>query len=311
MDEKVKKDLVIIIGSNRCGTTSLYNYLKQHPEVEASRVKMTGYFLDKNYPKATFTINDYYEDGNDFFKAYFNAQNAPVFLEASPDYMYSKGTLNRLVEFKKFNNINLKLIALVRDPRQRFYSMFFHLKKLDLLKEGIGLKEFFDLQTYNYDDDLVKSTMAMGFYHRFLKKYEATFSNDELIVCSFEEMTQEPKKILIELCNWIGISPNIYDDNFKFEKYNQGIKKTKTKSQKTYLRWRKKVFSFVLERPLLFKFISPIAQVISKQLFKPKKNESKDNWERSEIYHLLSKQYKDEAMQLSKLFPSLKLTWDE
>ncbi len=312
MVTKLKKNVIIIIGSNRCGTTSLYNYLKVHPNITASRIKMTGYFLDKNYPKADYRIAHYYDDGKDFFKSYFNQSNSNTFLEASPDYMYSKGTLKRLIDFKKENKVNLKLIVLIRDPRERFYSLFYHLKKLDRLDETISLEEFLNLQTNNYEDDLVKSSLEMGFYHKYLGKYVETFTADELFICPFEKLALEPKATVSDLCKWIGISPTIYESDFNFVKHNQGLRQTKTKAQKNYIYWRKKMFSFIMERPWLFNIIKPIAKLVSNKLFNPNVDNIKDNnWKSSQTYLLLSKKYEDEAVQLGKLFPTLKLMWHE
>lgn len=311
MAQSINKTVIIIIGSNRCGTTSLYNYLKEHPQIIGSRVKMTGFFLDKDYPKADYQVAAYHADGKDYFATNFQHTSGLYYLEASPDYMYSKGTLQRLITFKEKEQINLKLIALLRDPKDRFFSMFHHVKKLDLVDEAISLEEFYKTQSQNYSDRLATSVLEMGHYSKSLKQYSERLSEEELTIVPFKKLVSDPEDVLTNLCKWIGLPPDVYGKDFSFDNYNEGLKQKRTTSQKLYIRLRKSFFLFLIRKPAIFNLLRPVAKLVSNRLFSQVGKESESqSFKESKVAQSLSEEYKNEASELIKLFPNLKLEWE-
>lgn len=106
----------IIAGSQRSGTTSLYHYLSEHPQIASAVVKEIHYF-DINYTKGL----SWYQ-GN-FPKA--NAQpDAPRSItgEASPYYAFHPHAMRRIAE----DFPAMKLILIMRNPVDRAYSQFQH-----------------------------------------------------------------------------------------------------------------------------------------------------------------------------------------
>src|SRR5690606_13988215 len=98
----MEKEYLIIIGTNKAGTTSLFDYLENHPEIEGSFVKQTFFFLDKSLQeKLDLGSVYYYNGGLHLFDSYFSDENRKYKLEASPDYLYAKYTPKRLHNFMK------------------------------------------------------------------------------------------------------------------------------------------------------------------------------------------------------------------
>ncbi|MEW6715877.1 MAG: hypothetical protein AB1345_00005, partial [Chloroflexota bacterium] len=86
-----EKRFLIIAGTTRAGTTSLFKYLSDHPDVCAASVKETGFFLDADYPNPPPTKYRA-EDGLSRYESYFSScPEKPVRLEATPGYLYSPG----------------------------------------------------------------------------------------------------------------------------------------------------------------------------------------------------------------------------
>ena len=122
----------LIIGAQKSGTTSLYEYLKQHPDVLMSNKKETEFLAyDKFYLKGF----NYYEK---FFSGY---KGQKCVGEASTDYSNYVGlekTIKRIYDFNK----NMKLIYILRTSTriggnsEKYYSSY---GSFQLQKNGIIL----------------------------------------------------------------------------------------------------------------------------------------------------------------------------
>ena len=114
----------LIIGYQKCGTTSLYNYLAQHTNIAPAGRKETHYF----------SIS--YWRGINWYKSYFptiftkkkkGGKTNGKFItgEASPQYIYHTYSLDRIQKTLP----NVKLILLLRNPIDRAYSAYQHVYK--------------------------------------------------------------------------------------------------------------------------------------------------------------------------------------
>ncbi len=105
----MKRPNLFIVGFGRSGSTSLYNYLAQHPQIYMSPVKEPKYFcgemLEGAETTAVRTLSDYLA----LFDA---AEQEKVLGEASTMYILSDLAAQRIHEF----NPNSKIVVLLRDP---------------------------------------------------------------------------------------------------------------------------------------------------------------------------------------------------
>ena len=83
MSKLNKNPNFFIVGAPKCGTTTLFSWLSEHPNVFMSRVKEPNHFnKDFNFPK--------YRDKNDYLKLFKDANYQHVCIgEASPYYLFS------------------------------------------------------------------------------------------------------------------------------------------------------------------------------------------------------------------------------
>ena len=119
---------LFVIGAAKAGTTALYDYLAQHPDVFLSRVKEPMFFSrEENYAKGL----DWYEG------AYFQgAEHYPVRAEATPHYLYwSEKVAPRIKE--AYAERLVKFVASFRDPVSRAYSWYWN-----MVREGREDLEF-------------------------------------------------------------------------------------------------------------------------------------------------------------------------
>ena len=113
----------LIIGANKGGTTSLYNYLNQHPEIFMSPVKEPMFFttVECNYTKEekkSKGLSDAATTIEDYQKLFRGVENEKAIGEASTAYLANP----RCAKVIKKYVTDMKLISVLRHPVDRAYS---------------------------------------------------------------------------------------------------------------------------------------------------------------------------------------------
>lgn len=203
---------LIIGGTAKAATSSLFNYLNAHPQVCGSRIKET-YFFSQNY-------SDDLELDLARYAAYFSpGPDARVLFEASPNYLASRENvaprIKRLIP-------DVKLLFVLRNPVDRLYSHFNFAKgKLDLPRqmsfedfveccEAYNGGEIDQLQTRVAEKDL--RALEMGKYGKYLQNFYAEFDRSSILVIFFDDLNTDPLGKLGDICEFIGVDPSYYRD---------------------------------------------------------------------------------------------------
>lgn len=200
----------MIIGAGKSGTTSLYEYLLQHPQIHMSPVKETNFFAlrgqkveqedtseDQMYHYPWSVTSD--EAYIDLFKegASKNARG-----EVSPMYLYHPEAPGRIHELLP----EVKLIAILRQPAERLYSRYMHLWGEDRAPSN-DLNAIFDKDSVWWKrDDLVRE----GFYGTYLQRYYDLFPSARIKVYLFEDLRKRPEELIKDLYHFCGV-----DDQFQ------------------------------------------------------------------------------------------------
>ena len=163
----------LIIGAAKAGTTSLYRYLEQHPEVYMSPVKEPKFFalggerLDYRGPGDEARMRGASVTSLEDYRELFRGVSTETAVgEASTLYLYSERAAARI----KHHVPDVKLIAVLRNPVDRAYSDFLH-----LVRDGIEPLTDFP-QALEAEESRIRSRWApmwhyrrRGFYHPQLK----------------------------------------------------------------------------------------------------------------------------------------------
>lgn len=217
---------IIIAGTNKAGTTSLFEYLGMHPDITNSNPKQTLFFMDKDYKRYRTKKYEIHYDNNpsDYYK-FFNdslSKNSQYLLEASPDYMYSNTTCEKLLDFSKDFNVELKLIFILRDPIDRMKSWFKYGKQINLLEQELSFSEYVDMQTDDTDKHMVYSSKESGCYSKYLQPFLDNFSDDQIYLINLEDLKDKPHAVMDNLCDFLNIRTDVYS-NFEFKVVNQSV----------------------------------------------------------------------------------------
>lgn len=209
----------LIIGSQKCGTTSLYDYLIEHPQLWAAHIKEV-HFFDGGLEPTTNT----FQKGESWYRANFPLRKTmrpgDHTFEASPLYMFNPLVPQRISELIP----NVKLIAVLRNPTERAISHYFHEKRhhrepLDIADamhvEEKRLAPKLEAQDYKSETFIHLSYKSRGLYLEQLERFLDYFPRKNLLVLESETFFQDPKSTLHRVCEFVDIDPQFQFKNLQ------------------------------------------------------------------------------------------------
>ncbi|MBP1838708.1 sulfotransferase family protein [Formosa algae] len=208
-----------VIGTAKSGTTSIYQYLSQHPEIFLPNVKEIHYYSDATSkvdfdfikPKKNKTYHTkVIKDKKTYNSLFENATTETYLGDCSPSYFYDKKAARKI-----FNDYpKAKIIVVLRDPIDRAYSQYLMERRL-----GIEANDNF-LDALKSDFQNTKQRIwgidhlyvDHGMYYHQLQEYRKFFRDDQILCVSFQDLTKDTEKSLKEISRFLEI-----DSNFPFE----------------------------------------------------------------------------------------------
>jgi len=222
---------LIIAGTTKAGTTSLFNWLAEHPEVSASFRKETNFFLDREWENASIYR---YEDGIEKYGANYRYSLAEkLYIEASPEYLYSPGT-----PLKIFNSLpKAKILFILRDPFSRLISWYKFAKQIGIISPNLTFDDFIIQQSQN-TGSIKPNILEQGLYSKYLARYFEIFDSNRVKVIFFEELADNPLEVMKDICKFCEIDPEFYN-NFQFKVFNKTERMRFVKVHQIYITIRK------------------------------------------------------------------------
>lgn len=203
----------LVIGAAKAGTTALYDYLRQHPQVYMSPIKEPFFFAFEGQRLAFRGPN---EGANraitslEAYEALFQPRAGETALgEASALYLpvpEAPHGIRRHVP-------GAKLIAILRDPVDRAYSSFLQLIRDDLepcedFAAALALEESRIKDNWGF----LWRYRQLGFYHAQLRRYFDLFPSDQLRVYLYEDLDRDPLSLLRDVFRFIGVDDSFVPD---------------------------------------------------------------------------------------------------
>lgn len=202
----------LVIGAQRCGTSSLYTYLGRHPGVVPSLRKEVEYFSTR------------FGEGEGWYRAHFplrarlaasglRGSRSQTF-EATPDYLLDPRAPVRAAELLP----GAKIVVLVRDPVARAYSQYMHNRRLG--HEPLTFLEALDQEPSRIDGefDRMRSDpvydakplrrfgyVTRGMYADQLELWQAQYPAEQIRVIQTEALFNDTAATFDEILDFLGI----------------------------------------------------------------------------------------------------------
>ncbi len=203
----------MIIGSAKSGTTTLYKYLCQHPQIFMTTPKEPSYFAD--------FASGYGKDLNWYVSLFNDAQPKQICGEASTPYTHQTCHKPDIPKLIREVVPNVKMIYIMRHPVDRAYSQYLQQIKLFQGKQrklglSSALPETFEAllargNSVTDTDDYMKkiNVVSVSKYIEQIELYLKYFPRESLLFLLFEDLLKQPQILLSEVCNFLGIDNQI------------------------------------------------------------------------------------------------------
>ena len=192
---------LVIAGVSKAGTTSLFHYLGQHPDIGTSDVKELRYFTPLRYGERPEPIESY--------AAHFAACGENRYaLEATPGYFYGG---ERLARGMKDALPEVRVLVSLRAPVDRCWSWFGFVKSRMRIPKEMTFEAYLDrceeLHRAGVDGDIENQPfwgMGGGCYAQWLDAWTETFG-DRFRIVFFDELVRDPASVTTSTCEWLGL----------------------------------------------------------------------------------------------------------
>ena len=201
----------IILGAQKCGTTSLFHLLNRHPHVERAALKESRYF-DKHF-----------DEGSEWYRLHFPPPRwkdgrRSITGEASTKYLLHPRVPERIAKVVP----QARLIVLLRNPVDRAYSQYQHwvrnaresqrfeeaveAEMERLLGEEDGTSEHELRASVEHPGVGHSNYLKRGIYVDQLLPWSKFFSDEQMLVLKSEDFFERPRDILKLVLNFLGLS---------------------------------------------------------------------------------------------------------
>jgi len=199
----------LVIGAAKSGTTALWTYLRQHPDIFMPDFKEPQYFAFAEGEKPSFggpstTIGRAITTRSAYEALFAEAGNARAIGEASNLYLYVDDAAGRVASELPA----AKLIAILRQPADRAFSAYQHLKRqarepapdfeAALVAEEQRIRDGWGF-LWRYRD--------FGYYGRQLRRYADRFGGDQILVHLHEDLEAEPEETMRRTYEFLEVDP--------------------------------------------------------------------------------------------------------
>ncbi len=189
----------LIIGAQKGGTTALFDYLGDYPDIALADEKELHFFDDETHDWDAPDYGPYH--------AHFPLPDARPCGEATPIYCYWPNSLERIAAY----NPAMKLILVLRDPVQRAWSGW----RMEYARGTEthpfawcireGRQRLFDADPWGHHREF--SYVERGFYGEQVERVYGLFPRDQILVLTSDGLRRDPATALDAVRVFLGLSP--------------------------------------------------------------------------------------------------------
>ncbi|MCS4136387.1 sulfotransferase family protein [Salinibacter ruber] len=185
----------LICGAGRSGTTSMYRYLSQHPDICMSSEKETRFFSDP----------EYYQKGEDWLREFFAHYDGEEAIgEGDPGTMHKPGSASRVKEVIP----QADLLFIIRNPVDYIHAIYHFGVNIGIYDcSQRTFSEFIRDRSNKWTNVCIEKPK----YLNYLREFEKNFGKSSMKVITFDKFAEETQEVMREVCSFLGV-----DNTFRF-----------------------------------------------------------------------------------------------
>jgi len=214
-----------IVGAGKAGTTSLYHYLRQHPQVYMSPIKEPCYFASEIRMENLSEAHRRYirlhsgettmrppgwlfSTWQEYLQLFQSVRDEIAVGEASVAYLWSETAASNIAARLP----NAKVILILRDPADRSFSQYLHQATVGLVHTPF--QEHIEKCLRNRERTISEHypMLEVGLYQRQVQRYLECFPRQNIRIYWYEEAWSQPERLLEDIFGFLGIDPGFRPD---------------------------------------------------------------------------------------------------
>lgn len=201
-----------IVGTPKAGTTSLYYYLDDHPQIIMSSIKEPNYFSNQDISlQNLFYEETIIESLEDYHKLFPEDKTVKKYGESSVSYLFYKSVPKKIYQYNKRS----KIIILLRNPIERAYSHYLMDRRLGLVNQEFS--DIFEKKSGIFFQQYFK----LGNYTNQIKRYIDIFQEDNIHIIWYDKFKEDVAQEVSKVYQFLSV-----DQDFKFNlnrEYNKSL----------------------------------------------------------------------------------------
>lgn len=203
-----------IIGAPKCGTSSLYGWLSEHPDVCGALKKEPFFFMDSDSPLQGQISSQ--KNGLSAYSRLFpeDAARFHVRMEATTHYLYQEEALKEIPKIT-----DAKVCIVLRDPAIRILSSFNYTRNnLARFEKKIDFDEYLQIcrnrqsmyPTYINSQKsayVLEHDIEYSKYVSYVERWMHAMGPKRLKVLIFENVMRDPAAAVNDLLKWLNVKP--------------------------------------------------------------------------------------------------------
>ncbi len=202
MEKKIPN--FFIVGTPKAGTTSLYFYLEEHPEIFMSPIKETNYFSYNEIKEQKLYYNEeYIKTPDDYMNQFAGVKDEKAVGEASVSYLYYPSVPGKVKAF----NPESRIIMVLRNPVDRGFSHYLMDKRLGFVKTS--LKDIVERKDHSRQKNLYyQQYISLGCYYEQVKRYLDTFGKERVKILLYEDIVTNIGEVVKDIYSFLEVAPD-------------------------------------------------------------------------------------------------------
>ena len=290
---------LIVGGTTKAATTSLFAYLADHPAICAATYKETRFFLSNDYPLPS--KYRYKGELEEYASLFPNCDETQLRMESTPDYLYCEKARERIAEFLP----HAKLVFSLREPISRLISWYRFAKQIDKLSQNVSFDTYVELLFASLErNGAVETqhlqTLQQGCYTVYLKPYFNQFGPARIHTLFYEELAAQPVSVMASLCNFAGIDADFYS-GYTFKVTNRTEKMRNSELHQKYRDFRFRLRQWTHNKPIIHNPLRTIRRTIEPLYLRLNTQPDKEIQLSKETQHRLVDYYQRDIDTLTEL----------
>jgi hypothetical protein len=203
-----------VIGAGRSGTTSLHNYLSQHPDIFMTEMKEPSYFAFEDErdlgrgARSRWLRDNTVLDEPGYLGLFAHAGAEKFRGESSPRYLETKTSPGRILKAVP----EARMVVMLRHPVDRCFAQY-----NGEIRDGWGDgKSFADSLVAARGSEGVDGPYSrrveIGFYHRHLRHWLEHFPRDRFCIQLFDDFASDPLAVARNVFGFLGVDVDFQPD---------------------------------------------------------------------------------------------------